>query len=126
MLKDNLKLGKIGEEEAVNFLKQQGYRIIARNFTTKLGEIDIIAQDEETICFIEVKTRGSDKFGLPSEAVAGFKQRQISKAAIIFLKEKNLLDSRARFDIVAVQYSGSEFKLELIKDAFELDHKFTL
>ncbi|MFH1198563.1 MAG: YraN family protein [Candidatus Omnitrophota bacterium] len=124
MAKDNLTKGKRGEEEAVNFLRKQGYKIIARNFRTRLGEIDIIAKDKDTICFIEVKARSSDKFGLPAESVTGFKQRQISKAAIVFLKDKNLLDSPARFDIVSIRYPGS--KIGLIKNAFELDSNFTL
>lgn len=122
--RDNLNKGRLGEEEAVSFLEKQGYKIIARNFKTKLGEIDIIAKDKDTICFIEVKTRSSDKFGLPSESVTGFKQRQIAKAAIVFLKDKNMLDSAARFDIVSIWAADS--KAELIKNAFELDSGFTL
>ncbi len=124
MARDNLNKGRLGEEAAVSFLEKHGYRIIARNFKTKLGEIDIIARDKDTICFIEVKARSSDKFGLPFEAVTDFKQRKISKAAIVFLKDKNLLDSLARFDIVSVW--PVESKVELIKNAFELDPGFTL
>jgi len=124
MPKDNLNKGRLGEEAAVGFLRKQGYKIIARNFKTKLGEIDIIAKDKDTICFVEVKARSSDKFGLPFESVTGFKQRQISKAAIVFLKDKNLLDSPARFDIVSIWPAQSEPKL--IKNAFELDSSFTL
>ncbi len=124
MARDNLNKGRLGEEAAVSFLRKQGYKIITRNFKTKLGEIDIIARDKDTICFIEVKARSSDKFGLPFEAVTSFKQRKISKAAIVFLKDKNLLDSPARFDIVSIW--PVESKVELIKNAFELDPGFTL
>ena len=124
MSKENLYLGKAGEEAAVSLLKGKGYRILLKNYRTKLGEIDIIAKDKDTICFIEVKTRQTDKFGLPSEAVSRFKQRQISKAALAFLKERNLWDKKARFDIVSIIYSVDKPKIDLIKDAFELDGDF--
>lgn len=124
MSKQNLYLGKIGEEEAVGLLKDSGYRILQRNYKTRLGEIDIIAEEKGVICFIEVKTRQTDRFGLPSEAVSKFKQRQIAKCALAFLKEKNILDKKARFDIVSIIYSKENPKLDLIRDAFELDNYF--
>ncbi|MBM3246422.1 MAG: YraN family protein [Candidatus Omnitrophica bacterium] len=124
MSKENLALSASGEEAAVDFLKGSGYKIIARNYRTRLGEIDIIACDKDTYCFIEVKARYSDKFGLPSEAVTRFKQRQISKAALAFLKEKHLLDKKARFDVAAVTYAQGLPRVELIKDAFELSGNF--
>lgn len=124
MSKQNLYLGKSGEEAATNFLKENGYKILVRNYKTKLGEVDIIALDKDTLCFIEVKTRYSLKFGSPLEAVSKFKQRQISKAALKFLKENNLLNKRARFDVVSVIYSDEVPKLDLVKNAFELDSSF--
>jgi putative endonuclease len=123
--KQNLYLGKSGEELAVDLLKQNGYKIIAKNYRTKLGEIDIVANEKDTVCFIEVKTRRSDRFGSPQEAVLSSKQRQISKAALNFLKDNNLLDRNARFDVVSVVLTGDKPKLDLIKNAFELDQKFT-
>lgn len=123
--KQNLYLGKSGEELAVDLLRENGYKIIARNYKTRLGEIDIVAREEDTVCFIEVKTRRSDKFGFPQEAILRTKQRQISKVALGFLKDKNLLDANARFDVVSVVFRGAEPKLDLIKNAFELDQKFT-
>lgn len=125
MTKENLYLGKRGEETAIGLLQENGYKILSKNYKTKLGEIDIVARDKDTICFIEVKTRQSDKFGLPSEAISAFKQRQISKAALAFLKEKNLMDKRARFDIVSIIYSKEKPEAGLIKDAFELDGDYT-
>ena len=124
MRKQHLATGKAGEELAVALLKDKGYKILARNYKTKLGEIDIIACDKDVYCFIEVKTRHSDKFGLPSEAVSAFKQRQISKAALVFLKENHLLDKKSRFDVVSIIYAQELPKLDLIKNAFELDEKF--
>lgn len=125
MSNQNLILGKSGEEAAVDFLKENGYKILIRNYKTKLGEVDIIAQDKDTLCFIEVKTRNSLKYGLPCEAVSDFKQRQISKAALSFLKENNHLDKKARFDVVSVICSGNSEKVSLIKNAFELSRNFT-
>jgi putative endonuclease len=105
-------------------LIHRGYKILARNYKTSLGEIDIVARDKDSLVFIEVKARRSDRFGMPCEAVSKFKQRQISKAALLYLKEKNLLNQNARFDIVSILYSRDEPKLDLIKDAFELDKSF--
>ncbi len=124
MHKFNLYLGSCGEQAALNFLKSGGYKILLKDYRSKLGQIDIIARDKDTICFVEVKTRSSDRFGLPQEAISGFKQRQIAKTALSFLKENKLLDKKARFDVVAVTYGGKAPKIELIKDAFELDAKF--
>lgn len=125
MDKAHLDLGKRGELAAADFLKKNGYRILYKNYKSKLGEIDIIAKDKDSICFVEVKTRSSDKFGLPQEALSSFKQRQIAKAALNFLKENNLLDKQARFDVISLLYSGESPKIDLIKNAFELDANFT-
>lgn len=125
MTKQHLYLGSQGEKAAVDFLKDNGYKILAKNYKTKLGEIDIIARDKDTLTFIEVKTRYSDRWGLPSEAISQTKQRQISKAAIMFLKENGFLDKKARFDVVSVVWEDNP-KLELIKNAFELDQRYVI
>lgn len=126
MSKEHIKLGFSGEEIAAGFLKKNGYKILARNYKSKLGEIDIIARDKDTLCFIEVKTRSSILFGLPQEAVFKSKQKQISRAALIFLKKNKLFDEKARFDVVSVVYPArGEPEIDLIKDAFSLDEKFT-
>lgn len=126
MLKGHIYLGKSGEEAAIDFLKENGYKILVRNYRTKLGEIDIVAYDRDTIAFIEVKTRLKNRFGLPKEAILASKQRQISKAALLFLKENNLLDRKARFDVVSIMYSQKQRpRLDLIKNAFELDKSFS-
>lgn len=125
MNRNNLFLGRSGEDEAAELLKKNGYKILARNYKNKLGEVDIIAQDKDRICFVEVKTRRSGRFGLPAESIQLSKQRQISKIALNFLKQGNLLDRKARFDVVSVIYSNGEPKLDLIKGAFELVAEFT-
>lgn len=103
MAKNKRSLGSIGEKIAVEYLKQNGFNIIATNFRYgKLGEIDIIAREEEYICFIEVKTRSSILFGTPSEAVGVRKRKNIRKLAWIYLKQHCLLDENVRFDVIEV------------------------
>lgn len=114
--------GRSGEEVARVFLKQKGYRILEKNYRNRLGEIDLIAKDKDILCFIEVKTRYSDKFGLPEEAITPVKKRHIFKVALAYLKRHNLLDNNARFDVVSVIYSANIPKIELIKDAFEFNY----
>lgn len=126
MSKKNLYFGISGEETAARFLKENGYNVLQRNYKTKLGEIDIIAKDKDTFAFIEVKTRHTERFGLPQEALSNFKQRQISKVALAYLKQNNLLHKKARFDVVSIIYTSEDKpELELIKNAFELDESFT-
>ena len=126
MSKQNIYLGKSGEDSALNFLKENGYKILINNYKTRLGEVDIIAYDKDTLCFIEVKTRGSLRFGSPQEAVSHFKQRQISKVALQFLKRNNLLNKKARFDVVSVIYAEDKPAFDLIKNAFELEERYVI
>ena len=119
-----MELGCKGETAAASFLKREGYKIICTDYRTKLGQIDIIAKDRDTVCFVEVKTRSTLRFGQPDEAVEIFKQRKISQSALIYLKEKKLLESRARFDVVRILYNDNEPQVELIKDAFSLDESY--
>jgi len=123
--RQHLDLGRSGEELAVKFLKENNYKILNRNYKTSLGEIDIIALDKDVLCFIEVKTRKQNRFGLPQEAVTSFKQKQISNCALSFLKAKKLLDKKARFDIVAVNCSDKACEVKLIKNAFYLEGRFS-
>jgi len=121
-----IEFGKQAEIAAVNFLKARGYKILACNYKTKLGEIDIIGQDKGTICFVEVKARHSLDLGLPQEAVFSKKQRQISKAAIYYLKTNRLLNRPARFDVLTLLYKDNLPQISLITNAFELNTHFTL
>jgi putative endonuclease len=124
--KEALSFGAQAEDLAADFLRKEGYKILARNYRSRLGEIDIIARDKDTLVFIEVKARHNDRFGEPSEAVVRRKQRQISKAALAYLKEQRLFDQRARFDVLSVFCSGAGTpRFGLIKNAFDLDEKFT-
>lgn len=124
MTDHKIRLGVTGENQAAVFLKKNGYRIVMNNYRLRSAEIDIIAFDKDVLCFIEVKTRTSDKFGLPQEAVSSRKIRKISLAALSYLKENGLMDKRARFDVVTLNYRLGEPKVTLIKNAFDLDERF--
>jgi putative endonuclease len=119
--KTNQNLGKAGEDLALDFLSRRGYRIIARNYRTRYGEIDIIAVDGDTFCFIEVKMRRQIRYGAPEESVSRLKQRHMVRAATCFLKDRDLLERPSRFDVVSVDHTGPDPKIELIQAAFVLD-----
>lgn len=125
MFKQKKYLGNSGESRAASFLIDNGYKILAKNYRTKSGEIDIVASDKDTICFVEVKTRSTDRFGFPQEAILNSKKRRIAKTALLFLKEKKLLDKKARFDVVAIIFQRGLPKIDLIRNAFELDARYT-
>jgi len=113
-------LGRKGERAAVQFLKKQGYRILHRNWKSPLGEIDIIAKDGKTLCFVEVKTRSDESYGGAVEAVRPAKQAQIVRAALGFLMQHQVPVQDCRFDVVAIQFDpkGKDADCELIQDAF--------
>lgn len=112
-------LGTKGEDLAIKFLKKKGYRIIARNYKTFIGEIDIIAEDGNTTVFIEVKTRTDDSFGYPFEAVNKRKRKKLKNLALLYLKKKGE-ESPVRFDVLSIFYMDNGKKeIEHIKDAFE-------
>lgn len=122
MTSENLKLGKFGEDFAVEFLKNNGYRILKRNFRTNLGEIDIVTQHHDTICFIEVKARNTILQGTPWDAISRFKKRKLIQVALCYLKFHNLIDVKARFDVVAVTKNNQgKYQIEIIKNAFLVD-----
>lgn len=94
--------GKIGEELSLTYLKQKGYKILHKNYVNVLGEIDIIARKKNVVVFVEIKTRSSNKFGLPSESVTRQKQNKIKQVASLFLKQKGWLEKDCRFDVIEV------------------------
>jgi len=113
--------GRLGEAWAIDYLVRQGYEIIETNYRRPFGEVDIIAREQGALVFIEVKTRRSRRFGGPSEAVDGRKQRQLSRIAQHYLAQHRLGDSAARFDVVGVILDAHDqpVEMELIRDAFE-------
>jgi putative endonuclease len=117
------KFGEKGEVLAARHLKKKGYRIIETNYRTKLGEIDIVAQDRDTLVFVEVKSRRSWRFGNPKAAVTPSKQRKISMVALHYLKATRRSNASARFDVVAVTLTRDKPQIEIIKNAFELAYE---
>ena len=119
-----LSLGDRGETVACRFLKEHGYKILETNYKCKLGEIDAIAQRDGRLVFIEIKTRTSERFGVPQEAVHPQKQEKILKLAAWYLKEKNLGDIPIAFDVVAVLWKeGQAPEIRIIADAFGKEDK---
>lgn len=118
MTLQRLSLGKEGERFAVKHLKKMGYRIKECNYVAPVGEIDIIATDQSTLVFVEVKTRKSASFGAPFEAINQRKKKQIEKTALYYMNAKKIR-SAARVDVVSIVISGGKMNAEVIKDAFD-------
>lgn len=119
MSNDPISLGQAGESAALFYLKKHGFQILEKNWRSRTAELDIIAKDRNTICFIEVKTRRSIKRGLPREAVTPAKQNKIIRAALLYLKKKRHTDVPVRFDVVEVLESHGQLSVNLIKNAFQ-------
>lgn len=111
-------LGKHGEDLAVNFLKKQGYKILERNFQKGYGEIDIIAQEKDTLVFVEVKTRISTQFGSPLEAITHWKLRALTRSVQFYKSFHPELPESLRIDLIAVSLSpgGGVEKIEHVKN----------
>lgn len=120
-LKNKRSIGTEGEQIAVGFLKANNYTILKTNYRVgRMGEIDIIADNEDCLCFIEVKTRSSYLFGTPAEAVTYMKQDKIRKIASVYLSCTDKTDRKIRFDVVEVLINSSNKteSINLIKNAF--------
>jgi putative endonuclease len=111
------ELGKLGEDLAVEYLRENGYTILETNWTFQKAEIDIIAQIENTLAIVEVKTRSSLDFGLPQDFVKPKKIQLLVKAVDAYVIERDL-DIDVRFDIIAVNKEGKSFAIEHLIDAF--------
>jgi len=122
MVDTRKKLGNRGEKIAAKVLRKQGYRIIEKNYHSRLGEIDIVAKEDESIVFVEVKTRCSTDFGLPEEALSYDKRRRLSKLALGYLAHRRIKDTNCRFDVVSILMDNKKVSkvkhIELIKNAF--------
>lgn len=110
-------LGESGEARAAVWLKRRGWRIIARRWRCRAGEIDLIGVDEDVLVFVEVKTRSSALFGAPEEAVGARKRARMARAASFYLHTRGKSRERARFDVVAVEGDS----IRHIPDAFSAD-----
>ncbi len=113
-------LGRKGERVAYRYLRKHGFRVVARNFTSFSGEIDLVAWDHDILCFLEVKTRMTQEHGRPEEAVTSFKQGQIFRTARDYLRQANLHSVNTRFDIISILYDSPDRppQCRLIRRAF--------
>ncbi len=118
-----VELGEKGEKLAVDFLRKKGYRIVATNFRSPLGEVDLVAQEGDTTIFVEVKTRKSVECGMPQESITRAKQSQILKTALMYLKKNGLGNGNYRFDVVSILFKEDDNKpdIELFESAFTAD-----
>ena len=122
---DRFSLGPAGENAAATYLQKLGYRILVRGHRQRLGEIDLIALDGKCIVFVEVKTWASSQGGEPSQAVDARKQEKLTRAALIYLKRRGLLEQPARFDVVSIVWPRSQKSIKLeptirhFKNAFD-------
>ena len=111
------ELGKKGEREAIHFLEEQGYRIRHLNWRTGRKELDIVAELENELVIIEVKTRRNQEFGQPEESINEKKIRRIVVAADAYVR-KYAIDAPVRFDIISIIGEESPYEIEHIKNAF--------
>ncbi len=114
-------LGRRGEDAAARFLRRKGYRILSRSDRSRPGELDLVALDDDTLVFVEVKTRRGSNSGHPAEAVDAAKQRRLTRLAVTWLKRRGLLERRARFDVIAVTWPDDRRRptIEHFPNAFE-------
>jgi putative endonuclease len=118
--------GSRSERAAARFLKRQGYRILARNYTCPLGELDLVTLDGKCIVFVEVRsTMGADP-AVPAASVGSEKQRRLTRLALAFLQQYRLLERPARFDVLALSWPEDRREPNIVhyKSAFEAVGRF--
>ena len=126
----HFELGARGEALAIEHLERVGYRIVAANFSLPIGrntrdaivnaEIDLVAYDGATLCFVEVKTRESHEFGEAAEAVTPLKQRTMVQLAIDYMARHRLTSEPCRFDVVSIHLEAGRPVVELFQNAFNI------
>ncbi len=112
--------GNAGEDLGADFLKGRGFRIVARNYRTRFGEIDIVAEHRGELVFVEVRSLSSSSRHLPEETISFEKQKRLSLTAQAYLQKNRLEDRVARFDILAIEIDGSTPTVRHLPDAFEV------
>ncbi len=115
----HLKLGQQGEKAAARLLRQKGFKVLASNWVSGKLEIDLVCQDQDTVVFVEVKTRGRGSMALPGHGLTHAKQKNLVKAASLYLSQNNLWESPCRFDLVAIVDDNGTLNAEHIEDAFD-------
>jgi putative endonuclease len=110
--------GRVGEEDAVQWLAGQGFEVLERNVVNKAGEIDAVAKEGETLVFLEIKARASDAYGPAIAAVDARKQRRVSRAAALYIAMKRLHNAPCRFDVLGLDWQEGGWRFTLIRNAF--------
>lgn len=110
--------GRVGEDDAAAWLAEQGYAVVERNAVTPAGEIDLLARDGDTLCFVEIKARGAADFGPAIAAVGPRKQRRLVRAATLWLAE-HPFDGPCRFDVLGLDAAADGWEFTLVRDAFQ-------
>lgn len=115
--KNKLK-GNFGEELVYEYLEKEGTRVLARNFKSNFGEIDVIFKDKDEIVFAEIKSRTGIKYGFPAESVTFRKQNHIKMTAKYYLYINNLMNCKIRFDVIEVYLKSDKNIIHQIKNVF--------
>lgn len=120
MSRTRQNIGQQGEQIARAYLQEQGYQLVTTNFRCKIGEIDIIAKDDDVVVFVEVRTITPGSFGPAYNTVTYSKQRQVKKVALFYISKHNLVNTQFRFDVIGITlHPGSgEHHLDHIPNAF--------
>jgi putative endonuclease len=120
---DNRKLGRTGETIACKYLKGHKYNIITRNYLTPIGEIDIIAEEDDSLVFVEVKMRQSDVYHQLDELINSRKRRRLTQLAQLYIISRNLHNRKVRFDVVVILIPAvcGKKTIRLVKNAFDAE-----
>ena len=106
---DTRESGRRGEDLVCKRLAERGMRVIERNVDVRFAELDIVAEDGDTLCFVEVRTRADDRLGHPAETITPDKQRKIRRAAELYLLRGGIADRPVRFDVATVIWSRMQY-----------------
>ncbi len=112
------QVGRRGEDAACDLYRRLGFRVVERNYRSGRGEIDVVARRRDTVVFCEVKTRRSDGWGVPAEAVDRAKQARLRKLAAAWMAERRPGCVDVRFDVVSVIVRGDQIDVTHVPDAF--------
>ncbi len=114
------EIGAYGENIAMEYLLNKGYKLISKNFRSQFGEIDIIAKEKDLICFIEVKSRYNTNFGFPAQAISKNKQKRIKKTSLLFINKEKLFNLNIRYDVIEIllNYNDDSYIINHLENAF--------
>lgn len=116
---DRQRSGERGEALAAAHLSAQGYRIRARNFRCRQGELDLVAERDGVLCFVEVRMRATAEHGDPAHTISRSKQRKVVRAALVYLSQERICDRMLRFDVISIVGRGAAAEVEHLPGAFD-------